>query len=109
MNEPLLIPQHAQSLHINIQDPFASLRKTCQAIGAAFKSMFERIANVIAKAFQPLADMAKRWHQYFHRQSRKHRPSMQTRAFLRSVNGSKRHNEVHAKRRRRSVRRVLAQ
>lgn len=111
MNEPLLIPQYAQSLHINTPETLVSLQEICQQIGVAFKSVFDGVASAIAKVFQPLADMMKQWGQrlYQRPQPRPRRPSAQTRAFLRIVNVSKRGNEIHVKRRRRSARKTYAE
>lgn len=102
MNETLLIPQRAESLHPNTQEIVAMWIEGFHRVASIIRETVQGIIDTVLKIARPIVDWWKRA-----MESRIHRHSKQTRAFLRIVNGSKRHNEVHAKQRRRSVRRVL--
>lgn len=97
------IPMQAQSPHIEPLDLFTPIKEILQSIASAF----QRAITNIAKILKPFFDALKQYPWREQRKPRPHRHSMQTKAFLRIVNGSKKHNEIHAKRRRRSARRIF--
>jgi hypothetical protein len=101
MNETLLIPQRAESLHPNTQEIVAMWIEGFHRVALIIKETVQGIIDTVLKIARPIVDWWKRV-----MEPRVHRHSKQTRAFLRIVNGSKRHNEIHAKQRKRSVRRI---
>lgn len=104
MNEPLLIPQHAQSLHPNLSEILTAWSNAFRQFASTLKEVVRNVAHAIEKAMRPIVDWWKRC-----MTPRAPRHSRQTRAFLRIVNGSKRGNEIHARRRKRRVRRTYAE
>lgn len=104
MSEPLLIPQHAQSLHPNMSEILTAWSNAFRQFASTVKEVMRNVARAIEEVMRPIVD----WWRRITTQ-RTPRRSPQTRAFLRIVNGSKRHNEIHAKPRSRSVRRTYAE
>lgn len=104
INEPPLIPQCAQSLHPNISEILTAWNNAFRQFASTLKEVVRSVAHAIEKAMRPIVDWWRRI-----TTPRTPRRSRQTRAFLRIVNAPKRHNEIHAKRRRRSAQRTYAE
>lgn len=110
MNEVLLLPRQAQSLHPTIPEMVTALSNALHQAVSAISERMQIIATAIGKKMQSIANTLTDWWKRYMtpRVPRKSRHSPQTRAFLRTITARQRHIEVKARQRKRSARRAMS-